>query len=106
MTTSILSPFAGDLTGYDLQVIKDFAIEAPWEWQRALRGLIERIEELENEVSGAEDQATSSETELRSLKTAVEEAIKRVRTDFSNTKLSYFELKANVYDALDALESK
>ena len=41
MTTSRLSTHAHELTESDLQTLFEFALEAPWEWRKALLALIE-----------------------------------------------------------------
>ncbi len=45
MTTSVLSAGAGELSKYDLQVVKDYALNAPWEWRKVLTALIEHVED-------------------------------------------------------------
>ncbi len=47
MTTSILSVHAGSLTGFDIQVLKDFALSAPYEWRRVFESLIALAEATE-----------------------------------------------------------
>ncbi len=41
MTTSVLSARADNLSGHDLQVLRDYALNAPWEWRKALDALVE-----------------------------------------------------------------
>ncbi len=55
MTSSILVPHAGKRNGYDLQVLKDFALSAPWEWRKALEALIEEVEGSRAAIQKAED---------------------------------------------------
>ncbi len=45
MTTSVLSARADNLSRYDLQVGRDFAIKAPWEWQKFLNAAIDVVED-------------------------------------------------------------
>jgi hypothetical protein len=35
----------GELNGYDLQVLRDYALEAPWEWRKTLERLIAAADE-------------------------------------------------------------
>ena len=44
MTASILSHCSGELTRFDIQVLKDYALEAPWEWRKLFESLIELAE--------------------------------------------------------------
>ena len=59
MTTSLLMTNTREpLCANDLQVIRDFALESPWEWRVALESLVETaereagVEELELQVEG------------------------------------------------------
>ncbi len=45
MTTSFISQCAGDLRDNDLQALKDYALEAPWEWRKLFEALIEVVED-------------------------------------------------------------
>lgn len=74
MTTSFLSAGAGELSGYDLQAIKDFALEAPWEWRKALTAMIEVVEDNGKELAKAQKK-------LSDLGVAVEEFIEETREE-------------------------
>lgn len=45
MTTSILMNQGGPLNDHDLQVLRDYAIEAPWEWRKVFERLIAAADE-------------------------------------------------------------
>jgi rRNA maturation endonuclease Nob1 len=60
MTTSVLMTHTrGYLSEADLQVVKDYAIEAPWEWRIALEKLVE-IAEKSDKAETAANEATAS----------------------------------------------
>lgn len=87
VTTSILSPFASNLSRADLQTLKDFALEAPFEWRRTFEELIDLAETLAGyEVDDVTEMATETEklkTELEELKDEIKderEAIAPLRT--------------------------
>lgn len=73
MTTSILVQHTDELNGYDLQVIRDFALEAPWEWRRALSAMAdayESFDELKEAKAALEQLLEENEgraTELKQL---------------------------------------
>lgn len=50
MTTSRLSTHAFELTSNDLQALRDYALEAPFEWRKALLALVEHAEEVPVDV--------------------------------------------------------
>ncbi len=93
MTTSILNPCAGHLHGNDLQAVRDFALEAPYEWRKALEGLCDVAEEqkdvesLEADIGYLQEAGTDAVKEIRA---ALEEFYTtkftaQDRTDFAKT---------------------
>ena len=95
MTTSILSHMAGELRPNDLQTVRDFALEAPWEWRKALEALCDdsealeaigmtvdevheleekglKVEELEGEVERLREELEVAEKNVKDLKEAAE----------------------------------
>ena len=77
MTTSVLSHCSGDLSGHDIQVLKDHAIEAPWEWRKALEALIEASQEADERV----DKLDEAEARAEAVCTAAKDAIKEIREE-------------------------
>ncbi len=76
MTSSILSYRGGTLTGQDIQVLKDFALSAPYEWRKVFEALIAVAEatqgiELE-ELAGLELRLTNLTEEVEIQKEKVE----------------------------------
>lgn len=56
MTTAVLmTATRSDLTRYDLDVIRDFAREAPWEWRIALEALVEIAEKYDDQRDYADE---------------------------------------------------
>ncbi len=74
MTTSILSACAGDLTGYDIQVLKDYAINAPWEWRKLFDSVIAVVEDNGRELA-------KTRKKLSDLGLAVDEFIEETREE-------------------------
>ncbi len=64
MTTSILSHLSQNLSGHDLQVLSDFALEAPYEWRKLLQALLEDIRGNTTELEEALEKQTLAEEEL------------------------------------------
>src|SRR6266571_5024209 len=82
MTTSILNTHTrGCLTDFDLQVLRDYALEAPWEWRMVLEQLIEdaktaeRVEESEDTVIELRDALKDHSDELEKRVVAFEVAV-------------------------------
>lgn len=90
MTTSVLMTHTrGYVSDNDLQVIRDFALEAPWEWRVALEGLVQAAVEFDKVADEAE-KAKTNERELTEahrdlerkhaqLKKKIENAIGKMR---------------------------
>lgn len=82
MTTSILQTFTRDGIGdQDLYVIRDFALEAPWEWRLALEQLVEiafKSDRLETEIEKARTDAQEIRKEFDELQTAVKLATQKM----------------------------
>jgi len=70
MTTSTLSPLAYGLEKSDLQVIRDFALEAPWAWQKTLQNLCDLAEKFNGDLKSIED----AEKRIEDLEIRVEVA--------------------------------
>ncbi len=64
MTTSVLSYQYGELNDYDLQVLRDFALEAPWNWRQMFNALLHIV-----------DQDKDYEAELAALKGIRDDAV-------------------------------
>lgn len=73
MTTSRLSTHAFELTANDLQVLADYAIEAPHEWRLLLERVIE-IVEAEHEYAELEQKHLDLRDEHEDLKKALKTA--------------------------------
>jgi exonuclease V gamma subunit len=73
MTTSLLMYHGGELSDFDLHVLSDYAIEAPWEWRKALERLIEAArregdeEELEAQLDDWKGRALEAREKLIDL---------------------------------------
>lgn len=71
MTTSILNTFTREFSEYDLQVLKDFALEAPYEWRLMFEQLIEcandsrSAQKVEDELNALKDSANKARTRLQ-----------------------------------------
>ncbi len=109
MTTSQLSPCSSELTGSDLQALRDFALEAPYEWRVALEALVETAEFAQED----EDEQNDERYQLQTLREACQDAVKEVRTAvaaflFKDRKfrmaVDETELNAAVEEALKDLE--
>jgi len=77
MTTSILSHLSAELHPNDLQTLKDFALDAPWEWQQALRALVEIAEQAQDH----EDAKDEAEGELANLREKAKDVIKEIKAE-------------------------
>lgn len=82
MTTAVLSEYAGELTGNDLQALKDYALEAPWAWRKVFESLIEIAEddgkkqaELEERLSILREAVSEAVDELREAVKALDETV-------------------------------
>ncbi len=91
MTTAVLSHRCDNLSPFDLQVLKDFALEAPWEWRKAFEALIEiaeaangRSPEEIDKLAAAEDEATKK---LEAMQTVAELFLRDTRALLYETKL-------------------
>lgn len=117
MTTSVLSHLAGDLHGNDLQTLRDFALDAPWEWQRALNALIDQAEgaetdsgEHEEALDDAAENLEKVEGQLKELRSAAEGTVEELRNEmqeFFTTKMDADDRTSfadAVNKALDTLE--
>lgn len=74
MTTSTLMTYGGEFNEYDLQVLRDFALEAPFEWRKAFERLIAAAEE-----EAREEELEAERDELKAkLKKAREDVLSMV----------------------------
>lgn len=108
MTTSILSPLSNELRGIDLQTLRDFALEAPYEWRKAFESLIEAAEN-DRDVDEVKNDLTD---ELVVLREACADAAKEIRTEMKTfldkklrTHADVAELSRVVNSALEDLET-
>lgn len=73
MTTSLLMYQGGEFSDFDLQVLRDYALEAPWEWRKAFERLIAaaneeaREEVLEAALTDWKDRALKSREKIIAL---------------------------------------
>lgn len=76
MTTSVLSTHAHELTGHDIQCLRDFALEAPWEWKQLLTACADLVDASGNmDADGIRDMVAENERldeEVTNLKAAAE----------------------------------
>jgi predicted component of type VI protein secretion system len=72
MTTSKLLSHVGGLNGHDLTVLRDFALEAPWEWRRALDELLDAKETV-SEVDALKEELEAAKEELEELRSTMKE---------------------------------
>lgn len=75
MTTSVLNPVPGD---HNLQALRDFALEAPFEWRRELEELIE-LRENAVEVEVAFDRLDEVKDAARDLLKSLEQSVEDLR---------------------------
>lgn len=91
MTTALLSHRADNLSPFDLQVLKDFALEAPWEWRKAFDALIEIAEAAggrsADEIAKLATSETIAKEELEMLREHVELFLKETRAQLYETKV-------------------
>jgi hypothetical protein len=81
VTTSVLTTFTRDgLNDHDLQVIRDYALEAPWEWRMALEALVEDGEQYLDEVREHEKLVKEYDTLQDSVKSHIEYLTKCLAT--------------------------
>ena len=92
MTTSVLTTFVrgAELTGHDLQVIKDYASDAPWEWRCALEGLVERARHDPDELIARIDVL---EAAAKGVVIGVRAQLQRIQDLSEENKLTKGELK-------------
>lgn len=107
MTISQLSPLSAELLPQDLDTLRDYALEAPWEWQQALFALIEAYEEHDEVATELE----KAEEALEDLRDAAKDAIKEIRTEIDDlikmkirTEGSFKAFEKVVLKTLDDLE--
>lgn len=101
MTTSVLVAQAGELLPYDIQVLKDYALDAPWEWRKAFEALIERAEEADT----LEAEFEKDVEQLKNVTSAAEDLIKEFRSELTTHKGKLPEgLEESLTESLDALE--
>ena len=115
MTTSVLTTQRGYLTEYDLQVIRDFAIEAPWEWRMALEALVEdaaeHLEELDEHEKLMKDHDAlqdSISSHVEYLKTRLEKLTSEMAAASSvgQMRAAFATFKGDVNDSISALKSE
>lgn len=80
-TTSRLSTHAFELTANDLQVLKDYALEAPHEWRLLLERLIE-VAEDEHDYDELDIELQDLRDEHDDLKKAAKEAYETAQKHF------------------------
>ncbi len=82
MTTSVLNTHVRDsLCEHDLAVIRDFALEAPWEWRIALEELVDIAtanDKVENERDAALKRAEEAQDSYAELQKSVKAATDKV----------------------------
>jgi len=100
VTTTILSNHASELRGVDLQALRDFALEAPWEWRKVLEALTDLAEAADG--LDAEDLAELSAENDRLNKELKEKLEKLEELEDSG---AFSRLKAAVVLALDELRA-
>lgn len=83
MTTTIVSPCSGNLNDHDLQALRDYALEAPWEWRKLFDAIVETVESSEAATEEAAESALAAEEKLAEAiadHTEEEETLKRLKT--------------------------
>jgi hypothetical protein len=118
MTTSVLTYQSGELNGFDAQVLRDFALEAPWNWKNALEQLVDVAEKVEDAVDRAEDaeyRAEDAEYNLADAKTTmkatagkIQNRIGELRKVFEQAAVTeevFVSFEADMKDLLGELES-
>jgi esterase/lipase len=81
MTTSVLMSHTRGLTDFDLQVVRDYALEAPWAWRLALEELVECAEQsdkVEDEAQEARAKEQETQEAHKELQAAVKAAMKQM----------------------------
>lgn len=112
MTTSFLNPVPGD---HNLQALRDFALEAPFEWRKEFEELIElredavEVEEIEERLDAVmdltRDLVESIEEEMKDLHAATDgKAPAEVLAALDAHKTEVAELVADLAKALEELE--
>ncbi len=110
MTTSKLNTFTREFSDFDLQVLKDFALEAPYEWRLMFDQLIEcaddsrKIDKVQEELDALKDSANKARMRLQ---TACEELDRLIPQNFVNITQTYTldELK-RLFTSLEELHTK
>lgn len=95
MTTAFLNPVPGD---HNLQALRDFALEAPFEWRKEFEELIELREDAV-EIEEVEER-------LDAVKDAARDAIKSLEQSVLDFRKALGELTPAVGDALDDHEKE
>jgi len=116
MTTSILSHLSGDLRGVDIQTLKDYALEAPYEWRKLFESIIDILEavdgmdiddiremsqekaDLEEELEELKESTKEAAESLERLKVASLVAVKQVKAQVTKLQLSVREV-SNGFDS-------
>jgi hypothetical protein len=82
MTTSMLNTHVRDsLCEHDIQVLRDYALEAPWEWRvlfEELADIAEANDKVEKERDAALTLAEESKETCKDLKAAVKNATEKM----------------------------
>ncbi len=83
MTTTIVSPLSGELNGHDVQALRDFALEAPYEWRQLLTACADLVEDgVDNApLADAEEENEDLKDALENYRETAELTIGRIRTE-------------------------
>lgn len=102
-TSSILSPCAGNLTGHEVQALRDFALEAPYEWRKLFEELADLVEAADgwdaDDLKGMHEDTDEVVKQLEQYKDALEE----VRQALVELKKATDEKDANVRSVILAV---
>lgn len=86
MTTSILMTHTQSLNGFDLQVLRDYAVEAPWEWRIAFEQLLElatagqEAESHLNDIDDLKDDANEARVHVKHCNASVQRFVEEIET--------------------------
>jgi len=111
MTTSVLTYQSGELNGFDAQVLRDFALEAPWNWKNALEQLVDAAEKVEDAVDRAEDaeyNLADAKTTMKVAAGKIQNRIGELRKVFEQavvTEEVFVNFEADMKDLLSEMES-
>jgi predicted RNase H-like nuclease (RuvC/YqgF family) len=100
VTTTILSNYASELRGIDLQALRDFALEAPWEWRKVLEALTDLAESV-----GGLDGEDLAELGAENERLAKEAEELREKVEELEDKGGFSRLKAAAVLALDEIRA-